>query len=143
MTTNLPDGYTQALHPITQDDHGGYASISSGCTLVFVLIFAAIRLWNASRIGQYLDDTVLFVGTVSLTTEHRNTIANFNAPQVIYLIQSVLILIAVDLGLGQSSRLLGQESLSRVGKVRSYNKRLQLEIRSNISRSYTPAIYCM
>ncbi|KAK5684729.1 hypothetical protein LTR17_027102 [Elasticomyces elasticus] len=98
MTTNLPDVFTRALHQITQDDHGGYASITTVCTLVFVIIFAAIRLWNTSQIGYHHDDTVFFIGTV------------------IYLVQAVLILIAVDLGLGQFSRLVNQESFSSAGK---------------------------
>ncbi|KAK4900708.1 hypothetical protein LTR49_027425 [Elasticomyces elasticus] len=98
MTTNLPDGFTRPLHQITQDDHGGYASITTGCTLVFVLIFAAIRLWNTGQIGYHYDDTALFIGTV------------------IYLVQAVLVLIAVDLGLGQFPRVVNQESFLSAGK---------------------------
>ena len=64
-STTLPPGYTAPLHPISSDDHGGYASIASGCGLVFILMFAGIRLWNCGRIGHFVDDSVLFAGTVS------------------------------------------------------------------------------
>lgn len=64
MSTEVPDGYAHALHPITDYDHGGYAIIASGCSLVFVLIFAGLRLWNCARIGHSIDDFVLFAGTV-------------------------------------------------------------------------------
>ncbi|KAK6390253.1 hypothetical protein LTR81_026934 [Elasticomyces elasticus] len=116
MTTNLPDGFTRALHQITQDDHGGYASITTGCTLVFVLIFAAIRLWNTGQIGYHYDDTALFIGTVRFTMENGDIMVNPKPPQVIYLVQAVLVLIAVDLGLGQFHRVVNQESFSSAGK---------------------------
>ncbi|KAK0281832.1 hypothetical protein LTR54_000506 [Friedmanniomyces endolithicus] len=99
MSTTLPAGYSQALHPITSTDHGGYASITSGCALVFVLIFAAIRLWNCGRIGHNLDDSVLFAGT------------SFQV------IQSILILIAVDQGFGHAQGILDQHAVSRIDKV--------------------------
>ncbi|KAK5674780.1 hypothetical protein LTS10_012516 [Elasticomyces elasticus] len=99
MSTILPVGYTEALHPITNDDHGGYASIASGCGLVFVLMFATIRLWNCGRIGHFTDDSVLFAGSI------------------FHVSQSVLVLIAVDYGFGKSKLLLDDKTISRNAKL--------------------------
>jgi hypothetical protein len=64
-TTNIPPGFSPALHPISPQDHGGWATIASGCGLVFVLLFATIRLFNSQRIGFHAADHVLFAATVS------------------------------------------------------------------------------
>ena len=66
MSTEIPPGFSPPLHPISDRDHGGYATIASGCGLVFIMLFAVIRLFNCHRIGFYPADYFLFAGTVSI-----------------------------------------------------------------------------
>lgn len=60
-----PPGFSPALHPITVDDHGGYATIASGSGLVVVLLFALIRLFNIRRVGLHRSEYTLLTATVS------------------------------------------------------------------------------
>ncbi|KAK5709918.1 hypothetical protein LTR17_019366 [Elasticomyces elasticus] len=101
MSASLPPGYSPAAHPLTPDDHSGWAVIASSVGLLFVLLFASIRLWirNPARPVLYADDIALFAATALAT------------------IQSILIISASDHGLGQSSKLLGDASHGIADKI--------------------------
>lgn len=119
MATPLPPGYSSANYPITPDDHGGYAVIASGVGLVFILLFATIRVWTRFplRRALNLDDLVLFASTVSMTVSSCELSLMQSPPQALSSIQGVLIFAAVDAGLGKAIHLLDEHAVAKVNKV--------------------------
>jgi len=101
MATALPSGFSPAAHPLSPDDHSGWAVVASSIGLLFVLLFASIRLWirNPLRSKLYPDDFALLAATLLAT------------------IQTILVIAAADNGLGQSSNLLGDRSQARVDRL--------------------------
>ncbi|KAK0781638.1 hypothetical protein LTR75_014648 [Friedmanniomyces endolithicus] len=101
MATALPSGFSPAAHPLSPDDHSGWAVVASSIGLLFVLLFASIRLWirNPLRSKLYPDDFALLAATLLAT------------------IQTILVIAAADNGLGQSFNLLGDRSQQTVDKL--------------------------
>ncbi|TKA63261.1 hypothetical protein B0A55_09620 [Friedmanniomyces simplex] len=101
MATSLPSGYSPAAHPLSPDDHGGWAVVASSIGLLFILTFACIRLWvrNPLRAKLYPNDIALLAATALAT------------------IQTILVIAAADHGLGKTSKLLGDSSQDTVDKI--------------------------
>lgn len=66
---SLPDGYSPPAYANTPDDHGGWAIIASGVGLVFILLFASIRLYTRYPFRSRLlyDDVAIMISTVRLS----------------------------------------------------------------------------
>ncbi|KAK3112584.1 hypothetical protein LTR53_010978 [Teratosphaeriaceae sp. CCFEE 6253] len=91
MASAVPAGHSPAAHPLSPDDRSGWAVVASGIALLFILLFACIRLWirNPFRATVFPDDFALFAATG------------------IAAIQCILVIAAADHGLGQTTTLLG------------------------------------
>ncbi|KAK3114964.1 hypothetical protein LTR53_006143 [Teratosphaeriaceae sp. CCFEE 6253] len=91
MASAVPAGHSPAAHPLSPDDRSGWAVVASGIALLFILLFAGIRLWvrNPVRATLFPDDLALF------------------AASGVAAIQCILVIAAADRGLGQTTTLLG------------------------------------
>lgn len=72
---SLPDGYSPPAYANTSEDHGGWAIIASGVGLVFILLFASIRLYTRYPFRSRLlyDDVAIMISTVRLSSGCTST----------------------------------------------------------------------
>lgn len=63
---SLPAGYSPPSYANTPDDHGGWAVISSGVSLVFIIMFGSIRLYTRYPFRSRLlyDDIAVIISSV-------------------------------------------------------------------------------
>ena len=87
---SLPAGYSSPAFANTPEDRGGWAVISSGVGLVFILLFASLRLYTRYPFRSRLlyDDLAIIVSTA------------------VAIIESALVIAAVSYGLGKSTTVL-------------------------------------
>lgn len=87
---SLPAGYSSPAFANTPEDRGGWAVIASGVGLVFILLFASLRLYTRYPLRSRLlyDDLAIIISTVAA------------------IIQSALVIAAVSQGLGKSTTIL-------------------------------------
>jgi hypothetical protein len=99
---SLPAGYSSPAFANTPEDRGGWAVIASGVGLVFILMFASLRLYTRYPFRSRLlyDDLAIIVSTV------------------VAIIQSALVIAAVSQGLGKSTTILATSERVPTEKVR-------------------------
>lgn len=87
---SLPAGYSSPAFANTPEDRGGWAVVSSGVGLVFILLFASLRLYTRYPFRSRLlyDDLAIIISTA------------------VAIIESALVIAAVSYGLGKSTRVL-------------------------------------
>lgn len=87
---SLPAGYSPPAFANTPEDRGGWVVIASGVGLVFILLFASLRLYTRYPFRSRLlyDDLAIIVSTA------------------VAIIQSALVIAAVSQGLGKTAEIL-------------------------------------
>ncbi|KAK5109724.1 hypothetical protein LTR62_006564 [Meristemomyces frigidus] len=103
MASTLPPGYTAPPFKITPTDHSGLAVIAASIAFLFILLFAAIRLWMRypyrHRSAFSSDDIVLLVATALGT------------------IQCIQIITAAHAGFGKTQALLTDQQTETIDKI--------------------------
>jgi len=99
---SLPAGYSSPAFANTPEDRGGWAVVASGVGLVFILLFASLRLYTRypSRSRLLYDDLAIIISTAFA------------------IIQSALVIAAVSQGLGRSTTILESNERVPTEKVR-------------------------
>lgn len=87
---SLPAGYSPPAYANTPDDRAGWAVVASGVGLVFVLLFASIRLYTRYPFRSRLlyDDLAIIVSTAFA------------------IVQSSLVIGAASQGLGKATSII-------------------------------------
>lgn len=100
-STPLPPGYSPPSAVITENDHGGWVTITNGVMLCNVLLFLAIRLYIRFSISPPFrhDDTVLCLATALSVT------------------QAVIVFLQVSRGFGKSVEQIRTDNLLEVQKL--------------------------
>jgi hypothetical protein len=99
---SLPPGYSSPAYTNTPEDRGGWAVVASGVALVFILLFASLRLYTRYPFRSRLlyDDLAIIVSTAAA------------------IIQSCLVIAAVSQGLGKTSTIIEPRLAHPTEKVR-------------------------
>lgn len=98
---SLPTGYSRPAYANTPEDRSGWAVIASGVGLVFILLFAALRLYTRYPFRSRLlyDDLAIIVSAAAA------------------IIQSSLVIAAVSQGLGKTDEIVGLDVEDSTQKV--------------------------
>jgi hypothetical protein len=99
---SLPTGYSSPAYANTPEDRGGWAVVASGVGLVFILLFASLRLYTRYPFRSRLlyDDLAIIISTAAA------------------IIQSSLAIAAVSQGLGKTSAIIEPRFEHPTEKVR-------------------------
>ena len=129
---SLPAGYSSPAFANTPEDRGGWAVVSRGVGLVFILLFASLRLYTRYPFRSRLlyDDLAIIISTA------------------VAIIESALVIAAVSYGLGKSTQVLEPVERDPTEKVsfsqRHENIKQEADFHSQVAlrkRSFLPHCY--